>query len=134
MLGIFGYSWQEKVAGNMGYPVSMLNASTYGAIVNTLYKLWQKNIKAGIDKYGAEMLESLVADSGQPGDKIKSFFVEMAKREKTRTVLSTGASKGSLPFVQANELNTLVVIAAVAVGAYALSQISSIGKLIKGGV
>jgi hypothetical protein len=133
-MGIFGYSWQEKVAANMGYPVTMLNASEYGSIVNTLFKLWTKNAKTGIDKYGTEMLLSLVADSGQPADKVRMFFAEMVKREKAGTVLSTSAPKGTTPFLQAKGMNAILAIAAVAVGAYALSQISSIGKLFKGGV
>lgn len=119
-LGAFGFSWQEKAAKNIGFPVTFLNASTYGGIVNTMYKIYVKNKNLDYDS----LVNLISADSGQSRDIVIRFLEEMRKREATGTTVLSNAEKYSDPLKTISTYGKLLTVAAILIGGgYLLSNV-----------
>lgn len=86
-LGWFGLSWQERIAAIAGFPITVLNGSIYGALVNNIIKLNASGKYKNIE----ELATSLNTDS----DKIRKVLLAYENFKKTKTVflekpISTG--------------------------------------------
>jgi hypothetical protein len=87
LMGIFGTSWQEIIASNMGYPVTFLNSLQYGNIVNTIYKRYKEYLKKGYQPYDKALIPILASETGQTTAKIESFLDEIRKKDTTGKAL-----------------------------------------------
>lgn len=127
-LGIFGFAWQEIIAKNVGYPVTILNASTYGGIINQQYKLWHKYVPpmttdAAIDRIAQETGQ----DRAITKKAVEAFF----KKDSGLAVLPADARKDTV-FDPIAALKSLPAILTIGVVAYTLSQVKGLFSIARG--
>ena len=120
-LGVFGFSWQEKLAANIGYPVTFLNASNYGAIVNSMNRRLAFYNGQGI-KDKSKLVSLIAADTQQSPEKVSAFIDQMALKKKTgEIVLAKPEGKPAMPL--GINLKPIMVLIGLGLAAYILAQI-----------
>lgn len=120
-LGVFGFSWQEKLAANIGYPVTFLNASNYGAIVNSMNKRLAFYNGQGI-KDKARLVPLIAADTQQAPEKVSAFIDQMVLKKKTgEIVLAKPEGKPAMPL--GINLKPIMFLVGLGLAAYILTQI-----------
>lgn len=78
-LGVFGFAWQEKIASLVGFPITALNASIYGGIVDKVIKL------NNTGKYKTP--DDIARVSNVDADKIRKILLQYANYKETGKVL-----------------------------------------------
>jgi hypothetical protein len=83
--GAFGFSWKEKIAKNIGFPVSALNASYYGKIVETILKNFSAIAKTAESEAAA--ISETAAKLSQSEKTVSDTVNEYKKMKNIGTVL-----------------------------------------------
>ena len=122
LLGVFGFSWQEKLSTNIGFPVTFLNASYYGNIVNAMNKVYKK-YKTLPD---SEIVNLVSLQANQTPEIAAKFLDEIRRREGNPTIPYTvkGAeSRKTTDIIGAltgTSTSKIALILALSIGAWLL--------------
>jgi len=89
--GAFGVTWQEVVAKNIGLPVTFLNASTFGRVVDAMYTRLKVYEKMKMPR--PEYAPLIAQDTGQSETIVSRFLIEIDKKRKTGKAVIAQAEK-----------------------------------------
>jgi hypothetical protein len=121
-LGVFGLSNYEKLAKNIGFPVTMLNGSTYGAIVKQMHDIFYQLIKKGYGRYQDTTKAELARLTNQSIDTVNKFIIQLDKLETTgQTVPANADNPANVP---KTGLDRLILVAGLIAGALIIGQVS----------
>jgi hypothetical protein len=134
LLGVFGWAWQEIIAKNIGMPISMLNASLYDPVINSMRRAYDAYKQGGISN-DETMAQMIAQDTAQPIEYARKFVPEIRRYEETGKAVSrapTAAEAVTRSFSQdiigfdlKKALMPFVILAGIGIVAYGMSQVKS---------